>query len=177
MGMVGGVNIRRNTFRKKNLLRCPFSRGYRMLKQTARFILPRIDGNTLSKPLLGGVSFIIRNGTKAVGLTVTLKPRTARRCTISVTAQTLFKSTNHVQTVRHAKKTVECPWCMSVNKYIYIWKTKIRCERCLPIPILDDPELACELNLIPQYDWIPIPPGQVHAAGIIYTDGQIYAAH
>ena len=147
-----------------------------MLKKTAKFILPKIAGNTLCKPLLGGVSFRVLKNSMSAGLTVTLRPRTARRCTIILETKNLLRTHKTVQTVHHAKKTIECPWCTSVNHYVYVWKGQLRCERCLPIPILEDPKLAEELNLIPQYNWEPIPSGHVYASGMIYIDGRIYAS-
>ena len=160
----------------QNQEKAPFSRDRRMVKKTVRCGLLPISGSLLCKPLLGGIFFKILRGTMEVGLTVVLKPRGARRCSVELISRTLFSDTKYVHVVRHAKKTVECPWCTSVNHYVYVWGTLIRCERCLPIPMYETPELAAELNLIPQYDWIPIPPGHVHSAGIIFTDGQIYAA-
>lgn len=140
---------------------------------------PTIDGKLLSNPFLKQKKFKIQQAKNKGELTVLLKYHVNGITAVSIKKSGLMRDKFGHFLIRHAKNSVECPWCMTVNRYVYIWEVQIRCNRCIPADLLEDDRAARaaqKLNFLPEWIWVPISSGHVYSVGTLYADGKIYAA-
>jgi len=140
---------------------------------SAKLHLPIISGKLLSNSFLKGKVFKFLRNSREVPL-IGLLTHVNQRCTrvyIREHHPIMKKGTVHV--LNHGNYKVECPWCMSVNPYVYVWERQLRCDRCIPISLIES-DLAHELKLIPTYTVRPQSSGYVYTSNIVYADGEIY---
>ena len=135
--------------------------------------LPIIGGKLLSNSFLKGKIFKFLRNSQEVQLIGLLTHVNARCTRVYLREHHPIMKKGKIHLLNHGNHKVECPWCMSVNPHVYVWQGQLRCDRCIPLPLIES-DLAHELKLIPTYSVRPQSPGYVYTSNIVYAEGEIY---